>query len=88
MPLDMLFLDKHGDSNQTWDWRYFRITPIAGTHIETCEVTFPDFKDKETPIQTPFVVGLSAVPEITQDLLGAAGIDRSRSVLIGLRERH
>ena len=86
MAIDMLFVDKHGDSNLTWEWRY-RITPIAGTHIEVCEVTFPDFTDKDTPTQTPFVVGPAAVPEITEGLLEAAGIDRSRSVHIGLRER-
>lgn len=87
MTIDLLFLDRR-DSNSTSDWIYYRITPIAQTHIETCEVTFPKFEDKGLPTQTPFVVGLARVPEITQALLEAAGIDRSRSLLIGLRERN
>ena len=86
MTLDMLFVDKHGGSNLTWEWKYYRITPI-GENIETCEVTFPGFEDKEKPTQTPFIVGQASVPEKLEDLLGAAGIDRKHSMLIGLRER-
>lgn len=86
MTIDMIFLDNR-DSNFTSDWIYYRITPVSGTHIETCEVTFPKFEDKGLATQTPFVVGLARVPEIIKPLLEAAGIDRSRSLLIGLRER-
>jgi hypothetical protein len=54
MPLDLIFLDTNGSSVFT-DWRYHRLTAI-GESIEMCQVTFPEFSDPGTPIQTPGII--------------------------------
>ena len=76
--IDLIFLDKC-DSNCTADWKYYRVTPLFGIHIETCELKFPKFEDVGIPIQTPFVVGLASAYDIKQALLGHSGIDQDRA---------
>ena len=86
MTIDFVYLDNH-NSNFTGDWKYYRVTPIFGIHIEVCEVTFPKLEDKGVPTQTPFIVGLAKAYDIKQVLLNAMGIDQDRAVWIGVRER-
>ncbi len=84
--IDMIFLDKR-NSNQTWDWSYYRITPV-GENIEICPITFPALDDSEVPVQTPLIVGLAIAYEKSKELLkNQWNIDRDRSELIGIRER-
>jgi hypothetical protein len=86
MTIDLIYLDNHG-SNFTGDWKYYRVTPVFGMHIETCEVQFPSLTDKGVATQTPFIVGLPSAYDIKAVLLKSMGIDQDRAVLIGLRER-
>ena len=86
MTIDLIYLDKC-DSNCTSDWKYYRVTPLFGVHIETCELRFPKFEDIGIPIQTPFVVGQASAYDIKGTLLRHDGIAQERATLIGVRER-
>jgi hypothetical protein len=43
---DLIYVDKNNDSNFINDWKYYRVTPIAQSNIEVCEVEFPSLRDK------------------------------------------
>jgi len=94
---DTIHLDKHGDDDHFPDtWDYYRITGLEGlgnvegtegATIEVCRLTWPDFQDKGTAVQTPGVVGLEAAWGHINRILNGWGIDRERSVFIGVRDR-
>jgi len=84
--IDLYYLDRI-NSSITSDWRYYRVRPIYGMHIETCEVEFPSLKDKGVPTQHPFIVGLASAHDIKGQHLKALGIDQERAILIGLAAR-
>lgn len=88
MTCDLIYVDKNNDSNFTNDWKYYRVTPIASSNIEVCEVEFPSLRDKGVATQTPGVVGLASAHNINVKLLQRNyGIVHERAVLIGVRWR-
>lgn len=88
MNCDLIYVDKCDDSDFTSDWKYYRVTPIAASNIEICEVEFPSFHDKGVPTQTPGIVGLASAHDINVKLLQKRyGIVHERAVLIGVRWR-
>jgi hypothetical protein len=83
---DLIYVDKINDSNFTSDWKYYRVTPIAQSNIEVCELEFPSFRDKGVATQTPGIVGLACAHDINVELLQKSyGIMHERAVLIGVR---
>jgi hypothetical protein len=38
-------LTTYADSNFINDWKYYRVTAIAQSNIEVCEVEFPSLRD-------------------------------------------
>jgi hypothetical protein len=84
--LDLIYVDKH-DSDFTGEWKYYRVTPISGIHIEVSEISFPSLTDKGVATQSAFIVGLASAFKVNQTLLLDMGIDQERSQLIGVRER-
>jgi hypothetical protein len=98
MYLDMIYLDKRGDDDHNpHTWVYYRITPITGlgvpagdegSSVQTCRVTWPALTDIAPVCDAPGTVGMnSAYPNVNK-VLEQWGVDRERSTLIGLRERH
>ena len=87
MPPDLIYVDKR-DSNWTNEWKYYRVTPIAKTNIEVCEVDFPTLLDRCVAPQTPGIVVLEAAHRINVKLLAKNyGIVHEQAVLIGVRWR-
>jgi hypothetical protein len=88
MTCDLIYVDKNNDSNFLSEWRYYRVTPIAPSNVEVCEVEFPSLADKGVPTQTPGVVGLASAHAINVALLEKSyGIVHEEAVLIGVRRR-
>jgi len=86
MPLDLIFLDTNGSSVFT-DWRYHRLTAI-GESIEMCQVTFPEFSDPGTPIQTPGIITFPlAIKKGAEILMHQYAVDPRYTTFIGQRER-
>lgn len=56
----LIYLDKRGNENMTSAWEYYRVGPTGVDTIQICRVTFPEFRDKGAPIDTPGNVGLAA----------------------------
>lgn len=88
MTIDLIYVDKNNDSNFTNDWKYYRVTPIARSNVEVCEVEFPSLQDKGVPTQTPGIVGLASAHDINVSLLQKSyGIVHEKAVLVGMRCR-
>lgn len=91
--MELIYLDKREHENETWEWRYFRIT--GGDNAEgfrepivTCLLDFPDFKDIAPPISTPGMVESASAYETINTLLKEQwDIDRERAILIGVRTK-
>ena len=83
---DLYYLDKQ-DSDQTSDWKYYRVRPVYQMHIETCEVEFPALTDKGPATQHPFIVGLASAHDIKEQHMKTLGINQECAVLIGLVPR-
>ena len=82
--IHLYYLDNHGNSAWTNQWKYYRVTTVHGLHIETCEVEFPTLKDKGVPTQHPLIVGLASAYNIKGKHLASLGIDQEHAILIGM----
>jgi hypothetical protein len=80
---DLYYLDTQ-NSDMTNDWKYFRVSPIFGMHIEVCEVSFPSFRDMGVPVQHAWIVGLASAYDIKGQHLRTLGIDQDRAIMIGM----
>ena len=95
--ISLIYLDKCGDDGDgnPDSWIYYRIAPAhglgakAGEHgstIRTCRVTWPALKDIEPISDTPGTVALDSAYPYVNKILEQWGIDRERSILIGIVE--
>jgi len=95
--LDQIYLDKGGDENPSFNWVYYRLTPIdeignpagkEGGTIQICRLKWPSLGDMGTPVDMCGPNGLIAASASISTVLAEWGIDpKSRGILIGLRER-
>lgn len=97
MVLDEIYVDKLGDEDHLPDtWKYYRVTGVTGlgnpegteeATIQVCRVSWPTLEDIPPVNDSPGVVTYTRAWEIVGDALRQWGIDRDRSIFIGLRER-
>jgi hypothetical protein len=95
--LDQIYLDKGGDENPSFNWVYYRLTPVdglgnpagkEGSTIQICRLKWPSLGDIGTAIDTPGPSGRIAAITAVSTVLTEWGVDHeSRGILIGLRER-
>jgi hypothetical protein len=95
---DIIYLDKHGDDGDHLPdtWEYFRVTGLPGmgnpegtfgATIEVCRVSWPKLEDIPPATETPGVVALASAWELVNKALRQWGIERERSIFIGIRDR-
>jgi hypothetical protein len=94
--LDQIYLDKGGDENPSFNWVYYRLTPVdeqgnpageEGSTIQICRLKWPSLGDMGTPVDAQGRSGPNTFPSAST-VLAEWGVDHeSRGVLIGLRER-
>jgi hypothetical protein len=85
----LVYLDKKGNDHDTSGWCYYTLSggSEVGDTIQTKQVKFPSFEDCDVTVDTPGNVGLSAAYENINTLLrNRWGIERERSILIGILE--
>lgn len=96
--VDVIYVDKHGDEDHLPDtWTYYRITSVTGlgnpegtegSTIQVCRVKWPTLEDIPPVNDSPGVVAYASAYEITNSALKQWGIDREKSIVIGLRDRY
>jgi hypothetical protein len=95
---DIIYLDKHGDDGDHLPdtWEYFRVSGLPGlgnpegtlgATIEVCRVSWPKLEDIPPATETPGVVALASAWELVNKALRQWGIERGRSIFIGIRDR-
>jgi hypothetical protein len=94
---DEIYLDKCGDDDHYPDkWKYFRVTRVTGlgniegtvaATIQVCQVKWPTFEDIPPVNDSPGVTGYASAWEIVNGALRQWGIERDRSIFIGVRDR-
>jgi hypothetical protein len=95
--LDQIYLDKGGDENPSFNWVYYRLTPVDGLGkpagkeggtIQICRLKWPSLGDSGTAVDARGQSALNVVFPAVSTVLAEWGIDHeSRGILIGLRER-
>jgi hypothetical protein len=94
---DEIYLDKLGDEDHEPDtWKYFRVTGVTGlgnpegtkaATIQVCRVKWPTLEDILPVNDSPGVTAKASAWEIVNGALRQWGIERDRSIFIGLRDR-
>jgi hypothetical protein len=94
---DEIYVDKRGDEDNFPDnWKYFRVTGVTGlgnpegteaASIQVCRVRWPTLEDIPPISESPGVTGLARAWEIVNGALRQWGIERERSIFIGIRDR-
>ncbi len=93
-----IYLDKMGDDDHDPDnWRYFRITTVSGmgeeegrpgSSIQLCLVKWPTFDDIGPVTDLPGSVASGRAYDDTNKFLkGQLGVERERSIFIGIFDR-
>jgi hypothetical protein len=95
--LDQIYLDKGGDENPSFNWVYYRLTPVdglgnpagkEGSIIQICRIKWPSLVDIGPSVDTQGHTGLTAALPAVNTVLAQWGVDHeSRGILVGLRER-
>lgn len=93
--MNLIYLNKGGNENDTSKWVYYRVTSTTGMGIDAgtegstvrvCRVKWPTFADVGDIIDTPGTVGyMSAHPNVV-GIVGQWGINHEDSILIGVLE--
>lgn len=95
--LDMIYLDRCGDDAENFPdtWQYYRIRSTTGlgvpqgelgSSIQACRVKWPGLEDIPPVSDSPGTVGWNSAYPTINKVLEQWGINRERSILIGLRE--
>jgi len=94
---DDIFVDKCGDDDHLPDnWKYFRVTGVTGlgnpegtlaASIQVCRVKWPTLEDIPPLNDSPGVTGFERAWDIVNGALRQWGIERERSIFIGIRDR-
>lgn len=95
---DLIYVDKGQDTGDHLPdtWKYFRVTGVtglgnpegtAGATIQVCRVKWPTLEDIPPANDSPGVTTYASAWEIVNGALQQWGIDRERSILIGIRDR-
>lgn len=95
---DVIYLDKGEDTGDLLPdtWQYFRVTGenrlghpegTEGASIQVCRVKWPTLEDIPPMTDSPGVTTYASSWEIVNGALRQSGIDRERSIIIGIRDR-
>jgi hypothetical protein len=95
--IDVIYVDKHGDEDHLPDtWTYYRITSVTGlgnpegtegSTIQVCRLKWPTLEDIHPPTDTQGAVSFEFAYEAVNSALRHWGIEREKSIVIGIRER-
>jgi hypothetical protein len=96
--IDQIFLDKGKDTmdRNPATWKYFRVTGVGGfgnpeategATLQVSRVKWPTLEDIPPANDTPGVTTYARAWEIVNGALRKWGIDRERSIFIGVRDR-
>jgi hypothetical protein len=95
MNIDLIYLNKGENENDTSGWVYYRVTSVEGlgsdagqegSTVRVCRVKWPKFEDSGNIIDTPGTVTKNSAHRNTVNLVGQWGIDHDQSILIGVLE--
>lgn len=96
--IDQIFLDKGKDTRDLNPdaWKYFRVTGVGGlgnadetegASLQVSRVKWPTLEDIPPTKDSPGVMTYGRAWEIVNGALRQWGIDRARSIFIGVRDR-
>jgi hypothetical protein len=95
---ELIYVDKGEDTGDHFPdtWKYYRVSGVTGlgnpggtpgATIQVCRVSWPKLEDIPPINDSPGVTSYASAWEIVNGALRQWGIDRERSIFIGVRDR-